>query len=126
MELTEAAALLKEAKLRGRTVGEGSLVTAQLPKAGRSLAAESQVILFLGEEPSREPVPVPDLSGLGYDEARELLAENGLFLRSLSPLRPDGEQRVAGQSAAAGTLLQPGEVISVTLVCTDDSILGRY
>ena len=126
MELTEAAALLKEAKLRGRTVGEGSLVTAQLPKAGRSLAAESQVILFLGEEPSREPVPVPDLSGLGYDEARELLAEKGLFLRSLSPLRPDGEQRVAGQSAAAGTLLQPGEVISVTLVCTDDSILGRY
>lgn len=126
MELTEAAALLKEAKLRGRTVGEGSLVTAQLPKAGRSLAAESQVILFLGEEPSREPVPVPDLSGLGYDEAKELLAEKGLFLRSLSPLRPDGEQRVAGQSAAAGTLLQPGEVISVTLVCTDDSILGRY
>ena len=126
LELTEAAALLKEAGLRGRTVGEGGVVTAQLPRAGRRIAADSQVILYLGTKPGTEPVPAPDLSGLDYGEARELLAEKGLFLRTQSPLREAGEQRIACQSAAAGTLLQPGEVITVTLVCTDDSILGKY
>ncbi len=126
LELTEAAALLKEAGLQARTVGEGTLVTGQLPKAGRSLARGSQVILYLGTELPESEQTVPNLYGLGYEQARELLAQRGLFLRSRSPLISGEEQRVAYQSAAAGSSLPVGEVITVTLISADDSILGRY
>ena len=126
LELTEAAARLKEAGLQARTVGEGTLVTGQLPKAGRSIARGSQVILYLGTEIPETEQTVPNLYGLGYEQARELLAQRGLFLRSRSPLLPGEEQRVAYQSAAAGSSLPAGEVITVTLISADDSILGRY
>ena len=126
LTLTEAAARLKEAGLQARTVGEGDLVAAQLPKAGRSLAKGSQVLLYLGAELPETEQTVPNLYGLSYDQARELLAERGLFLRSRSPVLAGEEQCVAYQSAAAGTRIQSGDVITVTLISKDDSILGRY
>lgn len=126
MELTEAAARLKEAELRVRTVGEGTLVTGQLPKAGRSIAKGSQVILYLEEKLPEGQQTAPDLYGMDFEQAREALEERGLFLRSRSPRKNGESQRIAYQSAAPGTLLQPGEVITVTLISADDSILGRY
>ena len=126
LELTEAAARLKDAKLRMRTVGEGDRVTAQLPRGGRLLAADSQVILYLDAEPPAGGTVMPDLSGMELELARELLAEHGLFLRTLSPKIDGTSQTIRFQSEAAGTILMPGEVITVTLICTDDSILGRY
>ena len=126
LELTEAAAKLKEAGLRMRTVGEGEHVTAQLPREGRRLSSDSQVILYLGPEAPTEGTPAPDLSGLSLQQARELLASRGLFLRTLSPLMEDAVQTIGCQSVSPGTILSPGEVITVTLICTDDSILGRY
>ena len=126
LELTEAAARLREQGLRLLPVGEGETVTAQLPKAGRRIAADSQVILYLGGEPPAQEQEVPDLSGLGYEEARELLSRRGLFLRTQSPLGESGGQQIGYQNVRAGELLPPGEVITVTLISTDDSILGRY
>ncbi len=126
LELTEAAAELKDAGLRLRTVGEGDTVTAQLPQSGRRIAPDSQVILYLGGGPGEEKRPMPDLTGLPYEEARDTLAKLGLFLRTQSSAE-DGDQRAVGfQSVPAGTLLAPGEVVTVTLVSTDDSLLGRY
>ncbi len=126
LELTEAAARLQKAGLRMCTVGEGDRVTAQLPREGKRLSRDSQVILYLGAAVPTEAQAVPDLSGLDLDGAREALAERGLFLRSRSPLRENEAQKIAYQSVPAGTLLSPGEVITVTLISTDDSILGRY
>ncbi len=126
MELTEAAARLRERELRLLPVGEGTTVTAQLPGAGRRIAADSQVILYLGEKAPEEMQEVPDLSGMSYEQARDLLSARGLFLRTLSPLNGNEEQQIGYQSVRAGELLQPGEVITVTLISTDDSILGRY
>ena len=63
---------------------------------------------------------------LPYEQARALLAQQGLFLRSRSPLLSGEEQCVAYQSAPAGSSLPAGDVITVTLISTDDSILGRY
>ena len=126
LELTEAAARLNQAGLRMRTIGQGDTVTAQLPREGRRVAADSQVILYLDASPSEDSQPMPNLNGLGYAEARDLLSSRGLFLRTLSPVEEDTPQVIGCQSVPAGTLLRPGEVITVTLICTDDSILGRY
>ena len=84
------------------------------------------MILYLGTEIPETEQTVPNLYGLGYEQARELLAQRGLFLRSRSPLLHGEEQRVAYQSAAAGSSLPAGDVITVTLISADDSILGRY
>ncbi len=125
-ELTEAASQLKEAGLRVRTVGEGSLVTGQLPRAGRSIAEGSQVILYLGAQPPTETLEAPDLYGMSFEQARDSLSGEGIFLRTRSPLPAGGKGRIAWQSVPAGTQLRPGEVITVSLISTDDSILGRY
>ena len=126
LELTEAAARLNEAGLRMRTVGEGERVTAQLPRSGSRVAAGSQVLLYLGAAPAADLQPVPDLSGMSLDEARETLLREGLFLRTRSPLGDGDPRTVAYQSVPAGALLRPGEVVTVTLISADDSILGKY
>ena len=109
-----------------RTVGEGERVTAQLPRSGSRVAAGSQVLLYLGAAPAADLQPVPDLSGMSLDEARETLLREGLFLRTRSPLGDGDARTVAYQSVPAGALLRPGEVVTVTLISADDSILGKY
>ena len=126
LELAEAAARLQEAGLKLRTVGQGESVIAQLPKAGRRLAEDSQVILYLQAEAPKEKQEVPNLGGLTLEEAREVLAQRGLFLRSRSPLYPELELQVGWQSSPAGSLALPGEVITVTMISRDNSMLGRY
>ena len=126
LELTEAAARLNEAGLRMRTVGEGERVTAQLPRSGSRVAAGSQVLLYLGAAPAADLQPVTDLSGMSLDEARETLLREGLFLRTRSSLGDGDPRTVTYRSVPAGALLRPGEVVTVTLISADDSILGKY
>lgn len=125
LELTEAAALLQKEGLRLRTVGQGDLILGQLPPAGRRVDKDSQVIVYLGQKAPSELQAVPDLNGMELREARELLESRGLFLRTRSPMTED-DRKIGYQSVKAGTLLQPGSVITVTLISTDDSMLGRY
>ena len=69
---------------------------------------------------------MPDLSGLSFEQARELLAARGLFLRTMSPLEENQNQQIGSLSVAPGTLLPPGEVITVSLINRDEALLGRY
>jgi stage V sporulation protein D (sporulation-specific penicillin-binding protein) len=125
MTLAEAQKLLRDAGLRVRTIGEGENVTAQLPRGGSSIAGNTQVILYLGAEPSGGQEPMPDLNGMSLADAQDAMARLGLFLRTRSPIT--GEAQLVGyQSVPAGTLLPCGEVVTVTLVSADDSILGKY
>ncbi len=126
MNMTEAAAALREAGLRYRSIGTGEKVTRQLPAAGITLASGTEVIVYLGAEPSAELEAVPDLSGMGYEEARDTLSYYGLYIQTNSPVYADGKQRVGSQSIAPGALREHGSVIQVTLISGDDSLLGRY
>ena len=122
----EASMTLQKAGLRLRYIGEGERVTDQLPAAGVTLAAGTEVIVYRGAEPSQDLETVPDLSGLRYEEARDILSYYGLYLHTNSPLRPGGEQRIGVQNTAPGSQRSHGSVIQVTLVSGDDSLLGRY
>ena len=126
LELAEAAARVQEEGLKLRTVGQGERVIAQLPRAGRRVAEESQVILYLQGEAPKEKQIVPDLSGMSLEEARDALSTRGLFLRSRSPLYPGLDEQIGWQSVPAGAQASPGEVITVTLISRDNSMLGRY
>ena len=126
LSVYEAAKRAQDAGLRYRSIGGGDTVTDQLPAPGQSIARDTEIILYLGAKPSEEMEVLPDLSGLRYEEARDMLSYYGLYLRTLSPIGESGEQRVGAQSIAAGTALAHGSVVTVTLIDSDETMLGIY
>ncbi len=122
----EAANRLEKAKLRVRTIGSGERVTAQLPAPGTVIAAGTEVILYLGAEPSADREQVPDLTGMSYREARDALSYYGIYIQTASPVTDAEGQTVSSQSIAAGTAVDHGAVVEVTLISSDGSMLGRY
>lgn len=124
--LEEAAELLQKTGLRYRTIGEGETVTAQLPAALWQIARGTETILYLGAEISSEKEIVPNLAGMRYNEARDMLSRYGIYLHSLSTVI-DGElQSVSTQSVLPGSVIEHGSVIEVSLVSNDESMLGKY
>ena len=70
---------------------------------------------------------MPDLTGLAYSEAREVLFLRGLFLRSDSTILADSDTvRVVFQSVGAGESVPTGSVIEVSIVNDDNDTYGRY
>ncbi|MBE6969818.1 MAG: PASTA domain-containing protein [Ruminococcaceae bacterium] len=127
LALGEAEQVLREAGFVCRTVGSGSRVTDQLPREGALVAQGSTVILYAGEAAAESSTAVPELTGLRYEEARDLLGSLGLFLCTENGLLSDGEDvYVAAQNYAAGSEAKRGTVIRVSLIHQNESNYGRY
>ena len=126
MSLDKAAERIKDSGLRYRTIGQGSVVTDQLPAAGVSIASGTEIILYLDAEPSPDKEPVPDLGGMSYDEARDALSYYGIYIKTTSPVSDSARQSVISQSVSPGTWLSHGSVVEVALYNDDESMLGRY
>ena len=127
LELDEAADILVNMGLDYRTIGQGDTVTGQLPVAGESIAKGSRVILYLGgAQVSPNMETVPNLAGLSYESARDLLSGLGLFISTRSPVSGSAQQVVGSQSLAAGTRADHGCVVEVTLIDENESLLGKY
>ena len=126
MSAAEAAAALREAGLDSRRIGEGERVTAQLPRSGVTIAAGTQIILYFDAAPSTETEEMPDLTGLSYAEARDILSRRGVYIQTWSPVGDAQRQLVGGQSIPAGTRVEHGSIVSVALMNADESMLGRY
>lgn len=126
LSIAEAADALKEAGLSYRTIGDGETVTNQLPKAGRVIASGTQIILYLGAQPSEQPEIMPELGGMSYEQARDTLSRYGLYISTASPVDGQGNRTVSTQSVAAGMEVGHGSVVEVTLISGDDWMLGKY
>lgn len=124
--LHEAAKNLADAGLRYRTIGEGETVSNQLPAAGSALAAGSQTILYLSAEISQDMESVPEVTGMSYAEARDTLSYYGIYISTRSCVTNAEKQIISSQSLAAGTKVDHGCIIDVTLIDEDDSLLGKY
>ena len=123
----EAAAQLEELGFTSRVVGTGSQVTGQLPAKNAVVAAGTQVILYADAEPSEELEEMPDLTGLSYSIARQRLGYYGLFIQTDTMSKIDAETMlVTSQSIEAGTEVEHGTVIEVSLTDGDSSMDGRY
>ena len=122
----EAGELIRGAGLRYRTLGEGDAVTAQLPAAYCEIARGTEVILYLGAEMSNEKESVPNLIGMRYNDARDTLSRLGIYIHSLSAVLDGESQCVGTQSLREGALAAHGSVIEVSLLSSDDEMLGRY
>lgn len=126
LELHEAVDILEENNLRYRTIGNGDRINAQLPVAGLDIAAGTQVILYLGAQVSQDLETMPRLEGMTYSQARDILSHYGLYIQSSGAVTDGDKQTVSTQSISAGTQVEHGTVVSVTLVSADESMLGKY
>ena len=61
-----------------------------------------------------------------YNDARDTLSRYGIYIHSLSSVTDGERQCVSTQSIRAGSVVEHGSVIEVSLVSDDDSMLGRY
>ena len=124
--LEEAKQKLAEAGFECRVIGGGGAVTDQLPASGAVIAGGSTVILYAGASPSPELETMPDISGMSYTEAAQVLSGYGLFIKSNTSVSQPAAQIVATQSVRSGASVKHGTVIEVTLLADDESMLGRY
>lgn len=118
----DAEKKLKEKKFTVRTVGSGETVTDQMPAAGASIPAGSQVVLYLGEEKPTDKTVVPNVVGKSPEAAKQALLEAGLYIRVGGATGYYTSNTVASsQSIGEGTEVDRGTVIDVHFV---DNISG--
>lgn len=85
------------------------IVTEQMPRAGTALISNSTVMLYTEGKDTRVSQTVPDLKGMTITEAKSALKKKNLNIKI------NGNGYITSQEIAAGTSVEEGTVISVTL-----------
>ena len=110
----EAQAKLKEQFLTAAVIGSGETVTGQIPAAGTEIAGNSQVILYMGEDPPTENVQVPDFSGMNRYQAADAAAQAGLYILVAGNDEVSTTVTVTAQEIPAGTQVPRGTTVKLT------------
>ena len=114
----EAEKLLKEKSLTVRTIGTGETITGQIPAAGQTISGNSQVLIYLGEEPPAENITVPNFIGMNRQQAGDAAAQLGLYIlvAGNTDLKPN--ITVTAQSIAPGDTVAIGTTIRLEFADT--------
>ena len=118
LDRTEAEKLVKSQGLTCIFHGEGETVTAQIPDAGQGVPGDSQVIVYLGDEPERENVSVPDFVGMNRQQASDAAGELGLYILVKGNTGLSPQITVTAQSVAKNTQVPEGTTIELTFIDT--------
>ena len=116
MTLQDAQKQLKELGLTAETVGAGETVTGQIPLAGNIVPGDSQVLLYLGEEPEIRTVTVPDFAGMNRQQASDAAGVLGLYI--LATGNDDLNAVVTSQSEPKDTQVPVGTTIKLSFADT--------
>jgi len=116
MTLKDAEKQLKELGLTAQTVGTGETVTGQIPLPGNVVPGNSQVLLYLGEEPENRTVAVPDFTGMNRQQASDAAGVLGLYI--LVTGNDDINAVVTGQSVQKDTQVPVGTTIELSFADT--------
>ncbi|MBQ6262505.1 MAG: hypothetical protein IJK58_03225 [Clostridia bacterium] len=96
-------------------IGDGDVVTAQVPAEGSVMSNENgNVILYCGDAEPTPYIEVPDLMGKGAEVANSMVIGSGLNIR-FTGASSGSTATVVGQSPSAGTMALPGQVVEVEL-----------
>ncbi len=112
LTLEEARKQLKAQGLTEQSVGTGETVTAQIPAPGKTVPGDSQVLLYLGEEPENRMVEVPDFTGMTRQQASDAAGLLGLYI--LVAGNDELDALATAQSEQKGTQVPVGTTIEVT------------
>ena len=108
--VTEAESIIKGLGLNYETSASGEeIVTDQMPKNGSTVVKDGVVVLYTGNNDTRVSQTVPDLKNVSYDVAKNMLKAKKLNISST------GTGIVVSQEPAAGTAVDEGTIINVTL-----------
>ena len=108
--VAEAKKIIEKAGFNCKVLGEsGDLVTDQMPKEGTSLLSEATVLLYTKENDTRVSQTVPNLKGMTVTEAKSALKKKNLNIKV------NGSGIITSQDIAAGSSVEEGTVIGVTL-----------
>lgn len=114
----EAQKALSEAGLAASVVGEGETVTGQIPAAGQGVPGDSQVLLYLGEEPVQRTATVPDFLGMNRQQASDAAGNAGVYILIAGNSGVEPEIRVTAQSVAPGTQVAWGTTVRLEFADT--------
>ena len=113
----DAESKLKRIGLSAQFVGNGEMVTAQIPEPGQTVPGGSQVLLYLGQSPERETVEVPDFAGMNRQQASDAAGKLGLYILVTGNDEISMQVTATAQSVPKGTKVPAGTTI--TLEFTD-------
>ena len=108
--VAEAKKIIENAGFTCKISGDSNdIVTEQMPKAGTSLLKDSTVLLYTEGNDTRISQTVPNLKDMTFTEAKAALKKKNLNIKFT------GSGVVTSQSVTAGTSVEEGTVIQVTL-----------
>ncbi len=108
--VAEAKKKIEKAGFNCKILGSSEdIVTEQMPRAGTPLLSKATVLLYTEGNDTRVSQKVPNLKGMTITEAKAALKKKNLNIRVT------GSGVVISQEIIAGTSVEEGTVISVTL-----------
>lgn len=110
-----AKAELEEAGLSCEIVGDGGVITSQIPSAGSTMRKDNgRVILYCGGESEKKLTTVPELTSKTAEAANMLLINAGLNVR-ITGAANGSSATVINQQPAAGERVEEGTVVEIEL-----------
>ena len=98
--------------------GTEETVTGQLPGAGETVPGDSQIILYMGDDPAETLVEMPDLTGMTRQQAYDAMGSLGLYILAKGNLEASPNVTVTYQSVAPKTKIKVGTTVEVTFTDT--------
>lgn len=109
----EALNILQESGFRLRLKGdESSIIVDQIPKAHTRLASGSTIVAYMKDSKVERTVVVPSVVGQSAATTTTMLQETGLNAK-VRGVPGGGAAVCTGQSPGAGTIVEPGTVVTV-------------
>ncbi len=111
----QAKTMIEEAGLTCEIIGDGGVVTSQIPEAGSYMRAENgRVLLYCGAESQKRTTVVPDLMSKTAEAANMLLLGSELNVR-ITGAANGSSATVIEQTPAAGSTVEVGTVVEIEL-----------
>jgi len=117
-KVSEAKAKVNALGLDVEVRGDGDIVTYQMPSYGEAINKDTgKVILYCGDETPTTSVTVPNVVGMNATNCNRTLISSGLNILIDGTTNYDiaSGAVVVAQSPAAGEVVAPGTVVTVTL-----------
>lgn len=112
----EAKAEIEASGLKAEFKGSGNIVTEQVPKGYSKLAEGSKVVLYTEGSSSEKTVQIPNVVGCTASQANKGITDAGLNVRIKGLSNASGAAMCSSQSPAAGTVVEPGTVVTLEFV----------
>ncbi|MDR3206909.1 MAG: PASTA domain-containing protein [Oscillospiraceae bacterium] len=127
LSVSDAEQMLKNQNIQYRVIGEGEMVTQQMPAPGARVPGTAEVILYVGGDISIQMTQAPDVNGKTAEQANELLTNAGLYMHARGATAAGGSGVVAyRQDIPTGTEVPVGTVVEVEFRDLNTSDAGTW